>query len=230
MTPEQQAALIEELYSWIRAANSFAWVHEETCPRASSDEPCNCGLDSFLSRPRPSVLAYKTRIAELEKELEQSRRAFIELEPCGHAKNFLIGDEHGHFSCTVCRIKELQLAETRERQMWINAVRTVRENPADICHIGQSEDNPVRATLRPFSLLIDAARALVERLDAVHRDLAYQSVWVLYQNHGGKYAGPFYDMELNILREALAVLSKTPESNKSEANQHANPANPAPVA
>lgn len=47
---------------------------------------------------------------DLRDQLEQATASYRELEPCGHAKNFLIGDEHGHFACTVCQLR-------REREL-----------------------------------------------------------------------------------------------------------------
>lgn len=61
------------------------------------------------------ILALKVKVALLESQLAQSTESYRELEPCGHAKNFLIGDEHGRFTCTVCRMysAESQLAGWR---------------------------------------------------------------------------------------------------------------------
>jgi hypothetical protein len=49
---------------------------------------------------------------EMAYELGQrdATQLFRELEPCGHPKNFLIGDERGNFSCTVCEIARLRKA------------------------------------------------------------------------------------------------------------------------
>jgi hypothetical protein len=50
----------------------------------------------------------------------------------------------------------------------------------------------------------DLAQKLVARLDIVHADDQYKSVWQLYMIHGGDYAdGPKYDKELDALRAAL---------------------------
>lgn len=49
-----------------------------------------------------------------------------------------------------------------------------------------------------------ALRALVERLDVVHADPTYQTVWVLAQIHGAPYEGPKYDVELSAARAALS--------------------------
>ena len=51
---------------------------------------------------------------------------------------------------------------------------------------------------------LKAARALVEKLDAVHDDPAYRHVWATAQFHNGSYAGPKYAEELNALRAALS--------------------------
>lgn len=71
--------------------------------------------DSLLFEGKPELLVLFLELAirwglALEREAEQLRTSYRELEPCGHAKNFLIGDEHGHFTCTVCQIAGLRAA------------------------------------------------------------------------------------------------------------------------
>src|SRR5215469_10481376 len=43
---------------------------------------------------------------------------------------------------------------------------------------------------------------LVERLDLVHNDPAYKSVWMINQLHVGPYTGPNYVEKLQIARHA----------------------------
>ena len=54
----------------------------------------------------------------------------------------------------------------------------------------------------------DKADWLLKRLDDVHADPAYQSVWTLNQLHGGEYRGPRYSDQLTALREALASIEE----------------------
>jgi hypothetical protein len=46
--------------------------------------------------------------------------------------------------------------------------------------------------------------ALVNRLDVVHKNPAYESVWIVSHLHVGPYAGPAYTEELERARQALA--------------------------
>ena len=48
----------------------------------------------------------------------------------------------------------------------------------------------------------EALNGLVHRLDEVHADPAYQSVWTLSQLHNGPYKGPQYVEELEAARRA----------------------------
>jgi len=48
-----------------------------------------------------------------------------------------------------------------------------------------------------------AARALRDRLKAIHDDPVYQSVWTVNQIHTGPYKGPTYTAELEALDRAL---------------------------
>lgn len=54
-----------------------------------------------------------------------------------------------------------------------------------------------------------ALRALVSRLDEIHADPAFKSVWLINQLHAGPYRGPTYVAELERARAALAVISAT---------------------
>ncbi len=62
----------------------------------------------------------------------------------------------------------------------------------------------------------DAARALVDKLDATHADFRYQFVWRVNQLHVGPYAGPTYTDEMAALRRALA--DRQPEQGEVERN------------
>lgn len=57
----------------------------------------------------------------------------------------------------------------------------------------------------PPALIRDAAQALLDRLDWVHADPAYASVWMISQIHVGPYAGPTYSLEMDALRLALSA-------------------------
>jgi hypothetical protein len=49
-----------------------------------------------------------------------------------------------------------------------------------------------------------ALKTLLTRLDEVHADSRYMSVWMLYAAHGGRYTEPTYTAELEAARKALA--------------------------
>lgn len=59
--------------------------------------------------------------------------------------------------------------------------------------------------------LITALWELVAKLDAVHADPLYQSVWTLFMVHGGDYSnGPKYNTELELARAALTQAGAEP--------------------
>lgn len=64
--------------------------------------------------------------------------------------------------------------------------------------------------------LREAAQAFVDKIDAIHADPAFQSVWTVNQIHVGSYTGPTYTAELAALRSALI-----------SSPSHVAPANPA---
>lgn len=49
-----------------------------------------------------------------------------------------------------------------------------------------------------------AAQRLVDKLELIHKDEQYKSIWFLAANHGLNYTGPKYEKELKALKEALA--------------------------
>ena len=51
--------------------------------------------------------------------------------------------------------------------------------------------------------LNEALAELVNRLDEIHADPAYQSVWTIHQIHAGPYRGPTYVEALARARAAL---------------------------
>jgi len=57
-----------------------------------------------------------------------------------------------------------------------------------------------------------ALQALVDKLDEIHADPRYKSVWTSYMIHGGQYHGPTYVDELARARAALkdALQATTP--------------------
>jgi hypothetical protein len=66
----------------------------------------------------------------------------------------------------------------------------------------QAETEAQRQKQRDAAL--SAAKTLLERLDSIHEDGAYQAVWNIYTVHSGQYKGPTYVEELAALRTTLA--------------------------
>lgn len=57
-------------------------------------------------------------------------------------------------------------------------------------------------------VVVEAARSLLERLDAVRADPRYQAVWESAEIHGITYSGLRYEAELGDLRRALDRLDQ----------------------
>lgn len=53
--------------------------------------------------------------------------------------------------------------------------------------------------------LEQALRGLIDRLDYVHDDPAYKSVWAINQMHCGPYSGPTYTVDLEKARHTLEM-------------------------
>lgn len=56
--------------------------------------------------------------------------------------------------------------------------------------------------------LVNKLTQLVNKLEVIHKDSRYTSVWTNYHIHGGRYDGPTYVEELE---EAKSVLAKIGE-------------------
>ena len=65
-------------------------------------------------------------------------------------------------------------------------------------------DSTVEALVEARTAPLRAAlKGLVDRLDEIHADPRYESVWASYMIHGGRYNGPTYVEELARARAAL---------------------------
>jgi hypothetical protein len=51
----------------------------------------------------------------------------------------------------------------------------------------------------------EALQQLVNKLDEVHADLAYKTVWMIHQTHVGPYRGPTYVDALTHARNILEM-------------------------
>ena len=87
--------------------------------------------------------------------LAELRESYRTLEPCGHPKNFLIGDEHGHFTCTVCKLAEHRKHVQRFlQQMYATMIDPVEDATgtiADTCKL------PLEAATRDRQQLSELA-------------------------------------------------------------------------
>lgn len=64
-----------------------------------------------------------------------------------------------------------------------------------------------RTTPKPDAEVVEALEALIKKIEAIHDNADYQSVWSVYAFHGGRYEGPTYVSELQQARAALAAQS-----------------------
>lgn len=74
-------------------------------------------------------------------------------------------------------------------------------------------------TETPHPLAVEAARKLVEKLELIHKDSKFQSVWIINQMHAGPYTGPTYENELAELKKALTFHTTALEPVIQAANE-----------
>ncbi len=74
---------------------------------------------------------------------------------------------------------------------------------------------------REHDRLQKALETLVNRLDEVHADPRYQSVWQLFMIHGGDYTEPKYEAELNAAKAALSHCGAQISGQSSPAGERA---------
>lgn len=107
---------------------------------------------------------------------------------------------------------QAQLAAMTER-----AEKAERERDETAAMTGEWEDRCRRVEeqanrqFREAKMLRKALAALIARLDAVHVDSRYQSVWTIAQIHAGPYLGPTYVAELDAAR-AIVTQDRKPSS------------------
>jgi hypothetical protein len=89
-------------------------------------------------------------------------------------------------------------------------------SPADAKWVAKAREDFIQrvdgkeiAALRARAAKLEAALAgLVNRLDEIHEDPAYKSVWTLHQIHVGPYRGPTY---VDAMAAARAALKDAPQ-------------------
>lgn len=89
--------------------------------------------------------------------------------------------------------KGVEVGATRDGLDWVlQSARALVAGVSDITALQTDRDC--------LALLLGK---LVRRLDEIHEDPAFKSVWMLHQLHAGPYRGPKYDQELEGARRYL---------------------------
>ena len=73
--------------------------------------------------------------------------------------------------------------------------------PNNTANIGQKVAEASGVPASPYK---QALQNLVAKLEQIHADPQYQSVWTLSMIHGAHYSGPTYEAELNAAKRVLA--------------------------
>lgn len=102
--------------------------------------------------------------------------------------------------------RDVQIAALRVRAE--SAEKGLENMGACLVETGKAEEalERERDSLRAEAArLREALKTLVDRLDFIHEDPLYKSVWIHYMVHGNRYSGPQYDRELTASKAALAA-------------------------
>ncbi len=100
------------------------------------------------------------------------------------------------------RAESAELSEWRDLMIWgagPDYVHDFIKGQQTRIHAAQLEAEELQRLLE----VEKAAIALTERLEFIHNDPQYQSVWTLNQIRNGQYSGPKYSDELAALKSAL---------------------------
>ncbi len=101
--------------------------------------------------------------------------------------------------CTMARLNNALFAEQWDRLTEILGIQK--------CSVMETVDEVERRLSSAERSGIErAAKALIDKLNAIHADPRYQSVWQIAMIHAGNYSGPNYEAELKQLTSALALL------------------------
>jgi len=100
------------------------------------------------------------------------------------------------------RLREFTMSRTVEA----NEGQTYRLGAAAMVNEIALEIDRLLAEPEPAAAdeLLEAAEAMVKRLDLVHAHPDYMGVWTVAHLHCGQYAGPQYHLEMEALRAAIA--------------------------
>ena len=109
---------------------------------------------------------------------------------------------HGYYRCACAGIASPHLHHNTDYNSPIG-----RHEPCD--DPLPLDMNPAIDTFVRFvQELSRALDTLITKMDSVHADPRYVSVWGISQMHIGPYDGPEYDAELNAAREALVRVKR----------------------
>jgi hypothetical protein len=103
--------------------------------------------------------------------------------------------------CRSCSCGNFAIAALAAKDAEIAALEAERDRLRALSVWGTTE--PVGPKYDEIERLKEALRQLVDRLDLVHADDRYESVWSISQMYVGPYKGPTYTKELAIARAAL---------------------------
>lgn len=76
----------------------------------------------------------------------------------------------------------------------------------------EASDEVIIALIDELERVREALKGLVDRLDEIHADPVYKSVWTVNQIHAGPYTGPTYVEALARARAALASVTAPEKS------------------
>lgn len=102
----------------------------------------------------------------------------------------------------IALLHQKQLEEKNREIAGLKYLIEVFTKERDALRVAFSEASQADCSAGPA---LEACRALVKRLDEVHKHPAYQAVWDLYTIRVGPYRGLTYDVELNAARNALNI-------------------------
>lgn len=141
---------------------------------------------------------------ELTKGMEEEVRKAKEMTDAWHSRSQAHQQSAEYASTEIEKLRQ-QLAEATK--MLTGQIESANKWES-ACEQAWAERDQLSAQNIALSAVVDASKALIERLTLIHGNSKYQAVWAHWWNHYGQYDGPKYTAEFEELTQLLADLGQ----------------------
>jgi chromosome segregation ATPase len=134
---------------------------------------------------------YLGQIAQLKRELEDAKKDVLDCR---------------QIITTYCEEVDALNSELTSTKKALEKAEADRAKAESDLALSATRTYTLQTIISADKIVLEKAKTLVDRLEFIHEDPLFKTVWFSAFNHGIDYTnGPKYDKELAELKEALAI-------------------------